>query len=253
MNFRKSYQYLSIIILFTGIISCSESDKHSGFVDPNEELLVGLDEVEGYDHTYNYDFNILKEREKVDFYIPVSIYEALNRIPEEMRTKINLFSPSELSFTANIQEANIVTSWNDQNQLVFQIQLSYLENDEGYDINFKDFFIVSITQHPNNPFMEMSETELETLHEDLTKRAYVILNLTEQDSLYYLPKDKDNLWPRVFDYYMYDESQNRIFKETTGSYQYYAWHNGLIYRIGFNMDVDANDAENLVRKIILGN
>ncbi|NOU58607.1 hypothetical protein [Marinifilum caeruleilacunae] len=253
MNINRFYLYLSITLIFTGIISCSEDDKHSGYIDPNEELLVGLSEVEGYDHTYNYDFNILKERESVDFYVPVSFNEALNRIPADMRTKLNLFSASELPFTTNIQEANIVTSWNDKNKLVFQIQMSYLENDESYDTNFKDFFIVSITQHPENPFETMSETELETLHEDLSKREYDILNLTAQDSLYYLPKDEDNLWPRMFDYYKYDESQNRIFKESTGSYQYYAWYDGLIYKIGFNMDVEAVDEEALVRQIILGN
>ena len=253
MNLKKSYQYFSIVLLILGVISCSDSDKHSGYIDPNEELLVGLSEVDGYDHTYNYDFNILKERESVDFYVPISISEALNRLPEDMRTKINPMSSSELPFTVNIQDANIVTSWNDKNQLVFQVQLSYLENDESYDTNFKDFFIISITQYPDNPFEPMSEVELETLHEDLTKRQYEFLNLNAQDSLYYLPKSEDNMWPRMFDYYKYSESEKRIYKESTGSYQYYAWYNGLIYKIGFNMDVTTLDAEALVRKVILGN
>lgn len=254
MNIRKSCQYFSFaLLLFIGITSCSESDKHSGFIDPNEELLVGLSEAKGYHHTYNYDFKILEEREQPGFYIPIGINEALNRIPEEMRSKINLISSSELPFSANIQEANIVTSWNNKNKLVFQIQISYLENDEGYDTNFKDFFIVSITQYPENPFDAMSEKELETLNEDLTKREYEFLKLTEQDALYYLSKSDDNSWPRMFDYYNYNKSEKRIYKESTGSYQYYAWHNGLIYKIGFNMDVNAVDAEALVRKIILDN
>ena len=254
MNINKSCQYLSIVLLFIGIISCSESDKHTGFVDPNEELLVGLSEVEGYDHTYNYDFNILKEREYATYYIPVSINEALNRIPAEMRNKINLISTSELPFEVNTQKANIVTSWNDKNKLVFQIQISYLENDESYATNFKDFFTISITQHSNNPFDEMSEKELETLKEDLEKRKYQNLKLTDKDTLYYLPKSENNMWPRMFDYYKYIEADKRIIsKESTGSYQYYAWYNGLIYKIGFNMDINAVDAETLVKDIILAN
>ena len=63
MNIKKSYRFLSIALILAGAISCSDSDKHTGFIDENEELLVGLSEVDGYDHTYNYDFNILKERE----------------------------------------------------------------------------------------------------------------------------------------------------------------------------------------------
>ncbi|WP_282124885.1 hypothetical protein [Marinifilum flexuosum] len=253
MNIKKSCQHLSIALLFMGMISCSENDKHTGFIDPNEELLVGLSEVEGYDHTYNYDFNILKERESVDYYIPVSIGQALNRIPAEMRNKINLISTSELPFDVNTQKANIVTSWNDKNQLVFQIQISYLENAESYATNFKDFFTISVTQYPNNPFDEMSEKELETLKEDLGKRRYQNLKLTDTDTLYYLAKSDDNMWPRMFDYYKYVEADKRIYKESTGSYQYYAWYNGLIYKIGFNMDISTVDAEALVRKIILAN
>jgi hypothetical protein len=194
----------------------------------------------------------LQERESVDFYIPINFSEALNRLPAEMRNKINLIADSELPFTVNNQKANIVTSWNNKNKLVFQIQLSYLENSESYATNFKDFFIVSITQYPDNPFSEISEEDLTTLHEDLAKRKYEFLKLTEQDSLYYLPKQDDTMWPRMFDYYKYIAADKRIYKESTGSYQYYAWYNGLIYKIGFNMDLSSTNAESLVRKIILG-
>ena len=253
MNIKKSYIYLSIALSFLGISACSESDKHTGFLDDNQELLVGLTEVDGYDHTYNYDFNILKEREKVEFYIPTSLSEGLNRIPSEMRSKINLISSTDLPFIVANNQSNIVTSWNNYNKLVFQIQISYLENDLGYDTNFKDFFIVSITQCPDNPFEKMDEEALKTLNDDLELRKYEFLNLKEDLTLYYLPKSNDNSWPRMFDYYNYNENEKRMYKESTGSYQYYAWYNGLIFKIGCNMDMDAVDPEPLVRKIILGN
>lgn len=253
MNIKKSYNFFCILLIFTGITSCSESEKHTGFIDQNQELLVGLSEVIGYDHTYNYDFNILQEREKVQFYIPTNLSEGLNRIPNEMKEKFSLISTSDLPFVPATIESNIVTSWNAFNKLVFQIQFSYLENDEGYDTNFQDFFIVSITQYPENPFENMTEDDLANLDEDLEKRKYEILELTDELSLYYLPKSIDNFWPRMFDYYNYNEDEKRIYKESTGSYQYYAWYNGLIFKIGCNMDVDSVNPEPLVRKIILGN
>jgi len=244
-------QFLYILLFISGSFSCSDSYERSGFVDPNEELLTGLSEVDGYDHTYNYDFKILQFREKVDYYIPVSFSEGLSRIPAEMREKITLISQSDLPFTTALQECNIVTSWNANNQLVFQIQFSYLENDEGYDTNFKDFFIISVTQYPEDPFAdEEVRTEYE---EDLLLRKYEFLSLPDNHPLYYLAKSKDNSWPRMFDYYNYVEDEKRIYKESTGSYQYYAWYNGLIYKIGCNMDIEAANPETLVRKIILGN
>jgi len=248
MTIQKKYLFLLIAGIILSITACTKKDKKSGFIDPNQELLVGLPEVDGYDHTYNYDFEILKERENVEFYKPVSLNDGLSRIPIEMRNKINLIANSDLPFVPQTVESNIVTSWNDKNKLVFQIQISYLENDLAYDTNFKDFFIVSITQYPDDPFAD--EINKATLEENLPS-TYQILTLSENHPLYYQPSFGN--WPRMFDYYYYNEDDNRMYKESTGSYQYYAWYDGLIYKIGCNMDIDTVDPETLVRKIILGN
>ncbi|RUT73018.1 hypothetical protein [Ancylomarina longa] len=248
MTIQKKYLFLLLSGILLTILSCSKSDKKSKYIDQNQELLEGLPEVNGYDHTYNYDFGILKEREKVEFYKPVSLNEGLSRIPLEMRNKINLISNSDLSFVPQTVKSNIVTSWNDKNKLVFQIQISYLENDLGYDTNFKDFFIVSITQYPDDPFAD--EINRTTLEENLPD-TYHILTLDDNHPLYYQPSFGS--WPRMFDYYYFNEDKNRMYKESTGSHQYYAWYDGLIYKIGCNMDIDSVDPEVLVRKIILGN
>lgn len=239
--------YYFIILFIIGSFSCAKDNNFSGYIDENQALLESLNEVDGRDHTYNYDFELLQFREKVDYYAPVSFSQALSSIPSVMRDKINLISQSDLPFTVAQQEANIVTSWNAFNKLVFQVQFSYLENPSGYETNFKDFFIISITQYPEDPFAD----ELVTLEmEENLPKEYQKLVLEGTHPLYYLPIS--GTWPRMFDYYKFIEKDTLMDKESTGSSQYYTWYNGLIYRIGFNMDVSATDHEALIRKIIVG-
>lgn len=239
--------YYFIILFIIGSFSCAKDNDHSGYVDKNEALLETLSEVDGRNHTYNYDFKILQFREKVDYYAPVNFSQALSSIPATMRDKINLLSSGDLPFTVAQQQANIVTSWNAFNKLEFQIQFSYLENNTGYQTNFKDFFIVSITQHPEDPFID---EEITLKMEENLPLEYKKLVLEGTHPLYYLPVE--GTWPRMFDYYKFIPGENLMDKESTGSTQYYAWYNGLIYKIGFNMDVSATDHEALIQKIILG-
>ncbi|PKQ69565.1 hypothetical protein BZG01_01160 [Labilibaculum manganireducens] len=237
--------YFFIILFVIGSFSCAKDNNHSGYIDENQALLENLNEVDGRQHTYNYDFELLEFREKVDYYAPVSFSEALVSIPSVMRDKLNLISQSDLPFAAQ-QEANIVTSWNAFNKLVFQVQFSYLENTTGYQTNFKDFFIVSVTQYPEDPFAD----EQATLAMEENIKGYEKLVLEGTHPMYYKPASGS--WPRMFDYYKFIEEDKLMDKESTGSSQYYTWYNGLIYRIGFNMNVSATDHEALIRKIILG-
>ncbi len=238
--------YFFIILFVIGSFSCAKDNEHSGYIDENEALLESLNEVDGRQHTYNYDFELLEFREKVDYYAPVSFSEAMSSIPSLMKDKINLISQSDLPFVVAQQEANIVTSWNAFNKLVFQIQFSYLENTTGYQTNFKDFCIISITQYPEDPFAD----EEATLAMEENIKGYEKLVLEGTHPMYYKPAA--GTWPRMFDYYKFIPEENLMDKESTGSSQYYTWYNGLIYKIGFNMDVSATDHEALIRKIILG-
>ncbi len=238
--------YFFIILFIIGSFSCAKDNEHTGYIDENQALLESLNEVDGRDHTYNYDFKLLQFREKVDYYAPVSFSQALSCMPSTMRDKLNLLSIDDLPFTPAQQQANIVTSWNAFNKLVFQAQFSYLENATGYQTNFKDFFIISITQYPEDPFAD----EQTTLAMEENIIGYEKLVLEGTHPLYYKPAV--GTWPRMFDYYKFIPEDNLMDKESTGSSQYYTWYNGLIYKIGFNMDVSATDHEALIRKIILG-
>jgi len=243
----KRHYFFILLFVIGSCFSCAKDNEHSGYVDENEALLESLNEVEGRDHTYNYDFKLLQSREKVGYYAPVNFSQALSSIPSTMRDKINLIYQSDLPFTVAQQQANIVSSWNASNKLVFQVQFSYLENTSGYQTNFKDFFIISITEYPEDPFAD-AQTTLE-LEENLPA-DYQKLVLEGTHPLYY--RSSAGTWPRMFDYYKFIEEDELMDKESTGSSQYYTWYDGLIYKIGFNMDVTETDHEALIRKIILG-
>ncbi|WP_372751552.1 hypothetical protein [Labilibaculum sp.] len=241
-------RYFFILLFVIGSISCSNENEFSGYVDENEALVERLNEVEGRQHTYNYDFKLLQDREYVSYYSPVSVSEGLSCIPTSMSEKLHFISQDDLPFTISQEKSNIVTSWNESNQLVFQIQFSYLENSDQYQTNFQDFFIISVTQYPDDPF-EDAEATLE-MEENLPS-SYQKLVLVDEHPLYYKPESVT--WTRMFDYYKYLDEDQLLDKESTGSSQYYAWYDGLIYSIGFTMDTDSIDQENLVREIILGN
>lgn len=244
MKHYHLYILLSLLVHF----SCDIDNNHTTYVDPNEALLENLTEINGINHTYNYDFKFLQEREKVAYYMPLSFPDALASTPSDMKEKLNFIAASDLPFVLAQEQANIVTSWNAFNKLEFQIQFSYLENPTGYETNFKDFFIVSVTQYPNDPFADEQATiDIESN----LPLSYQKLELIEGHPLYYKPVF--GTWPRMFDHYSYNQEDNKMIKVSTGAYQYYTWHNGLIYRIGFKMDISATDHEALVRKIILGN
>jgi hypothetical protein len=246
MNLRNTI-LLTSFVLSSILFSCSKSDKHTGYVDPNEALLESLNTCNGREHTYNRYTNILQEREQVRYFAPESIEKGLQCIPEQMRKKIHTISKAELPFTVGVARSNIVTSWNANNRLVFQIQFSYFKNTDSYNSNFKEFFTISATQYPKNPFL--NETVRKTYETDFLKGNYEILTLVGELPLYRVEKPND--WTRMFDFYIYNEKEKKIDKKTTGACEYYTWYNGVIFRIGFKMNMSSKDAEALVREIIL--
>ncbi|MCT4613798.1 MAG: hypothetical protein N4A49_02860 [Marinifilaceae bacterium] len=240
--------HLSLIIFLSLLItSCSEESEDKKFTDPHEELLLSLEEVNGNAHSYNYDYNFLKERYKLKFYKNTNISKSLESLPNEMRGKIHLPKIAELPITVNQTNANIVTSWNAKNKLVFQVQLSYLENADSYDANHKKFFIISATQYPGNPFLM---PDYETKIKPETSKIYTEAELIGGLKIYYTKTYGD--WVRMFDYYTFDDTSKKIFKKSTGAYQYYAWYDDLIFRIGCNESMNEEDFNKLIRKIILG-
>jgi len=256
----KPILYLSIICLTLLFFSCKDFSENLGYVDPNEELVEDLNKVEGDSRTYNTDFKILAEPQEGNYFEPLPISEAISSIPDEMKKAIHLPNVSDLPFTPGTEKANIVTFWNAFNTLIFQIQISYFENDAEYKADNKDFFIISATQLADNPFLDteaiddpidewikefnMNGTEVENLI------LYEKLELTSELPLFYKGKFTD--WATMYPYYSYKADENLIEHTSTGSKMYYAWHDGLIFQIGYNMDTEGMDMEAMVKEIILG-
>ncbi|RXQ95960.1 hypothetical protein EO244_06565 [Ancylomarina salipaludis] len=259
----RAFLPLSIITLSIVFFSCKKESKYLGYVDENEALVEKLEKINGDARTYNYDFKILEnpKAEGVNYYKPTLISEALTSIPEEMEAAIHLPSVDDFPFTTGTEKANIVTFWNRSNKLVFQIQIAYLEEAAEYKANNQDFFIISATQLPDNPFIDtaseddpidkwIEEFKMDGPSEPVDVRIYQKLELTPELPLFY--KDRFRNWSTMYPYYSYDESKNYIEHTSTGASIYYAWHDGLIFQIGYKFTDDTIDVESLVRKIILG-
>jgi hypothetical protein len=258
----RAILHLSIFCLSLILFSCTKESKHTGYVDKNEILVEDLTEVEGNARTYNFDFDILKEPHKACYYEPTSISVALNSIPEEMRDAIHLPNINYLPFTPGTSNANIVTFWNKFNTLIFQVQISYFENPTEYNAGNQDFFIISATQLADNPFIDDLISEDDPIDQwridfnvdgDEGPEEVVIyreLELTPDLPLFY--KNSFSHWSTMYPYYSYDQSSNKIIHTSTGSKMYYAWHDGVIFQIGYKFDDETIDIESVIRKIILG-
>ena len=260
--FMRSILSLSIICLAVVFFSCQKESKHSGYIDENEALVEPLIEVNGKSRTYNYDFKILEYPNVIGFYYqPTSIAEGLTSVPDEVREAIHLPNVLDLPFTPKTEKANIVTFWNDRNKLIFEIQISYLENTPEYQANNQDFFIISATQLAKNPFINTSADDdpIDNWIKDFNMNGtedpegviiYRKLELTPELPLFF--KDWQQNWSTMYAYYSYDSTDNEIMHTSTGAKVYYAWHDGLIFQIGYKFADETIDMEAVVRKIILG-
>lgn len=255
---------LSIICLSLTLFSCQSESKPKEYVDENEALVEDLNKVKGDSRTYNDDFKILEnpKSEGVNYYEPTSISEGFSSIPKEMREAIHLPNVADLPFSPGTQKANIVTFWNATNKLIFEIQISYFENNAEYKADNQDFFIISATQLTDNPFIDNPDSDEDPIDgwikdfkvnapaEPVGVRIYEMKELTPDLPLFY--KDRFRHWSTMYPYYSYDESDKLIEHTSTGSKMYYAWYDGLIFQIGYKFSDETIDMEAVVRKIILG-
>lgn len=255
---------LSIIGLSLLLFSCQKESKYTGYIDENEALVKDLTEVEGNSRTYNYDFKILEEpkSEGVNYYEPSSIIEGFACIPKKMKEAIHLPNVDDLPFLPGTEKANIVTFWKKgSNKLIFEIQISYFENGADYKADNQDFFIISATQLADNPFIntDSEEDPIDDWIEEFKMNApegpeedaiYRNLELTSNLPLFF--KGRYRHWSTMYPYYSYDSNKSMIEHTSTGSKMYYAWHDGLIFQIGYKFTDDTIDMEPTVRKIILG-
>lgn len=239
-------KYFVFLALFILMNACSNQDnKLIEVLDKNELLLVGMESCKGYAHSYNQTFNFLKERGIVTYYTPNSFDEINKHFPKEMLNKLNVPYFSQMPFDVNTRKANIVTSWNDNSKLVFQVQYSYFAN-KRYASNFKDYFTLSITQYPENPFENNTTTQ--KIISNLPQN-YQTLELTEGYNMYKRVDPRN--WGKMTNFYEFDNAE--ISLNSTGGVQYFAWYDGLIYRIIYNIkDTKDKDFDHFIREIILG-
>jgi len=252
-------QILTSIIL--GIVLCISScskkaDTEIKFIDEDQRLLIGLEKFtqENYsDHSYNYDFEILKEKTNKDFYKIADFESTYSCIPSVMKNKLHIPSRGTFPFDTKTQKANIVSSWIGRD-LVFQVQFSFFAN-ENYSSNFKDYFCITVSQHQENPFAteEKRDYYLEKINKYIDKK-YTHFYIEDDQIVFKTINNKE--WPKNYANYeteKIDGAEEKLQLVSKNATQYYTWHNGLIYHIGYRITDTSNfNADEVIKSIILG-
>jgi len=230
------------------LVACSkESDNTTQPEGEEIKLLEGLTSVPGIGPTFSYDFRFLENRDNMQYFSPQSIEESYLHIPPQMNNNIGKILASELPFEAKTQKANIVTFSNKEHPLQFQIQVCYFENANSYGINTGDYLIISVAQYPQDPFenKEYLNIILESVKDNFS------MSMLEGEHPLFWKQNSGRNYELVYEFYNYQQKENRINITVTASNQFYAWYNGLIFHIGYSMDTQKVDIEKLVKKIII--
>lgn len=212
-----------------------------------------FEEVKGVGLAYSEYFKTwdgLDERENIKYYRPIPLDELESSLPEQVKKAINIIDSNKLPFTVDDVKAYLVTSKDENDKIMNQVQLSYLSKSEYNKVD--DFYIISITEVDENPLKRYdisdkydsvgNELKKEILTEDLPIYQQVI---TTNGAL-------------LYSYYNYDETKNSIVTVGTAANEFYAYYNGYIYHIGYLIDREKDNEVmqekmlHLTREYILG-
>ena len=135
-------------------------------------------------------------------------------------------------------------------KLSHQVQLSYLGTSEEGMID--EFFIISVTEMDKNPIgdYEMTDTV------DSVGNSFKTESLIGEDVIFQQVLTIDSAL--MFRYYDFDESEKRVIVVGTAANEFYSYHDGFVYHVGYLIDRQRNteqvqdDMLNLTRNLILG-
>lgn len=193
---------------------------------------TNLEEVKGVGLTYSEYFKNLDEldrRDNIKYYKPLPIDEIeLLPLPEQVKKSVNAIVSDRLPFKVDEEKAYLVTSENENGEVMNQMQLSY----HG---NVDDFFIISVTEVDGNPLEGYNVSdEYDSVGNELKKEV-----LAEGVPIYQQVITTNGAL--LYSYYDYDKTENRVNTVGTTANEFYAYYNGYVYHIGYLIDRKKND------------
>ncbi|MFJ7732459.1 hypothetical protein ACIQXF_11245 [Lysinibacillus sp. NPDC097231] len=219
---------------------------------PQEEKQSFTDlfqiEVEGKETAFSQYFQIgdtLSHRKKIKFYAPLQGFEAMQAVATTMGDAVHLIDPENLPFNSNVQEVYAVTSEMPDDSLQKQIQFSYKEKSlTGVD---RQYIILTVTNVNYNPSTYKVTEGIQNFDGEITN-----VGLNFMNPLYYRAMTPDKGFAYL--YYNYDEADKRIYRMSTRANEFFAYYNGYVYQIGYQLDGDQQEAQekmvNIAREFI---
>lgn len=213
----------------------------------------GLEGVEGTGLTYSENFNAydgLDEREHVKFYKPEEAQPFPPSILGEHQLPEKEIDPDLLPFEVSEEHAYVVTSEDRAGKVTHQVQLSYLgKSEEGI---LDEFFIISVTEMDENPVENYEVAEAT----DSVGNRFEKQKLSGDDFIFQQVLTTNSAL--LYRYYEYDEAEEKLNVVGTAANEFYSYHDGFVYHVGYLIDRTKNTQKvqdnmlNLTRSIILG-
>lgn len=213
----------------------------------------GLEEVEGTGLTFSENFKSydgLDEREHVEFFKPSGTEGLPPSILGEHELPEKEIDPDLMPFEVDKEHAYVVTSEDRAGKVTHQVQLSYLgKSEEGIT---DEFFIISVTGMEENPVENYEVAEAT----DSVGNRFEKQELSGDDFIFQQVLTTNSAL--LYRYYEYDEAEEKLNVVGTAANEFYSYHDGLVYHVGYLIDRRRNTEQvqdnmlNLTRAIILG-
>lgn len=213
----------------------------------------GLEKVEGTELAFSENFNAydgLNEREHVEFFKPTEAQPLSPSILSEHHLLEKGIDPDLLPFEVDGENAYVVTSEDRTGKVIHQVQLSYLGKSEEGIVD--EFFIISITEMEKNPVENYEVAEAT----DSVGNKFEKQKLIGEDSIFQQVLTTNSAL--LYRYYEYDEAEDQLNVVGTAANEFYSYHDGFVYHIGYLIERKRNTEQvrdnmlNLTRTIILG-
>lgn len=192
----------------------------------------------------------MNEREHVEFFKPAEAQPLPTSILSEHHLLEKGIDPDLLPFEVDGENAYVVTSEDRTGKVTHQVQLSYLGKSEEGIVD--EFFIISVTEMDENP-VENYEVVAAT---DSVGNKIGKQELSGNDFIFQQVLTTNSAL--LYRYYEYDEAEEKLNVVGTAANEFYSYHDGFVYHVGYLIDRERNtdqvqdDMLNFTRNIILG-
>ncbi|KMJ55475.1 hypothetical protein AB685_27030 [Bacillus sp. LL01] len=211
-----------------------------GLTACHSDEVSQLSKVEGADVTYS---EMFKSYDRIDEYKEVKHYEPiqLGDVPVELSQRlteplVNIMLHEDLPFSERALYFNRIKNY--EGDYVDQFQLSC------WDLEDDQFFIVTITESPLNPFDQgAGEIGRVDIFGNEVRKHYLF---SGDPVIHHIQQEESG---QVFRYYQYDEEDEIVRTVTTRAHELYTYYDGYIYHFGYSVKAEEEDYHKTILRL----